>query len=193
VNTLAHDFLRYAPGAGGVYLIINPAPPASCADAKPVLKRLYRLFHRTHHRSFNPTQFTSYAFDSGEALIQTGFLPLFVALVPILPAASKISGVRMMGRNVLGHCGYEVFPARRNAKLLFDWMTTVTRHDMHNAHAGYNLGLYFTWWDRWMGTEHPGGASGLWRCLCMGGWQACQQGHRKGARQFFLIQIKFGH
>ena len=19
----------------------------------------------------------------------------------------------------------------------------------------YNFGLYFTWWDRWMGTEHP--------------------------------------
>ncbi|MEO0917088.1 MAG: DUF2147 domain-containing protein, partial [Pseudomonadota bacterium] len=33
--------------------------------------------------------------------------------------------------------------------------TTVTHHDLHHAHAGYNLGLYFTWWDRWMGTEHP--------------------------------------
>ena len=21
--------------------------------------------------------------------------------------------------------------------------------------APYNFGLYFTWWDRWMGTENP--------------------------------------
>ena len=61
----------------------------------------------------------------------------------------------MMARNAIGHCGYELFPARRDGRPLFDWMTTVTHHDLHHAHAGWNLGLYFTWWDRWMGTEHP--------------------------------------
>ena len=61
----------------------------------------------------------------------------------------------MMLRNAIGHSGYELFPANRNSRPLFDWMTTVTHHDLHHAHAGYNLGLYFTWWDRLMGTEHP--------------------------------------
>jgi sterol desaturase/sphingolipid hydroxylase (fatty acid hydroxylase superfamily) len=26
---------------------------------------------------------------------------------------------------------------------------------MHHEHAPRNFGLYFTWWDRFMGTEHP--------------------------------------
>ena len=32
--------------------------------------------------------------------------------------------------------------------------TTVTHHDMHHESARGNYGFYFTWWDRWMGTEH---------------------------------------
>jgi sterol desaturase/sphingolipid hydroxylase (fatty acid hydroxylase superfamily) len=38
---------------------------------------------------------------------------------------------------------------------LFGWLTTVTHHDLHHAHAGTNFGLYFTFWDRIMGTEDP--------------------------------------
>jgi sterol desaturase/sphingolipid hydroxylase (fatty acid hydroxylase superfamily) len=34
-------------------------------------------------------------------------------------------------------------------------MTTVTHHDLHHARAGTNYGLWFTWWDRMMGTEDP--------------------------------------
>lgn len=30
----------------------------------------------------------------------------------------------------------------------------VTHHDMHHANGNSNFGLYFTWWDRLMGTEH---------------------------------------
>jgi lathosterol oxidase len=25
---------------------------------------------------------------------------------------------------------------------------------MHHEKAGGNFGFYFTWWDKWMGTEH---------------------------------------
>ncbi len=34
-------------------------------------------------------------------------------------------------------------------------ITTVTNHDMHHSRLTGNYGLYFTWWDRWMGTGHP--------------------------------------
>jgi sterol desaturase/sphingolipid hydroxylase (fatty acid hydroxylase superfamily) len=37
----------------------------------------------------------------------------------------------------------------------FGWITGVTHHDLHHQDARWNFGLYFTWWDRWMGTEHP--------------------------------------
>jgi Delta7-sterol 5-desaturase len=28
-------------------------------------------------------------------------------------------------------------------------------HEMHHAYGRHNYGLYFVWWDRWCGTEHP--------------------------------------
>ncbi|MDB5704262.1 MAG: sterol desaturase, partial [Sphingomonas bacterium] len=38
---------------------------------------------------------------------------------------------------------------------LTGWLTTTTHHDLHHSEGRHNFGLYFTWWDRWMGTEHP--------------------------------------
>lgn len=118
-------------------------------------RRLFRLMHRTHHRSHAPTPFTSYAFDISEAVLNAVFLPVFLLLIPMHPAAILAFLFHMMLRNALGHCGYEVFPARADGKPLLGWMTTVTHHDLHHADGRYNMGLYFTWWDRIMGTEHP--------------------------------------
>ena len=116
---------------------------------------LFRVFHRRHHRSHNPTPFTAYSFDVGEAAVMALFSPLWVLLVPVSWPAFGLFMIHQIARNVLGHSGYELFPANRNGRPVFDWMTTVTHHDLHHAQAGYNYGLYFTWWDRWMGTEHP--------------------------------------
>jgi len=117
--------------------------------------RIFRIAHRLHHKSNNPTPFTAFAFDVGEALANAAFLPLVLLVMPLHPLTIFIFSNHMMLRNALGHSGYEIFPSLANGRPMFDWMTTVTHHDMHHAHAGWNLGLYFTWWDRWMGTEHP--------------------------------------
>lgn len=117
--------------------------------------RLFRRLHRTHHRSHNPSPWTAYSFDMGEAAINAAFLPLFLFVMPTSVQAIILFLLHMIVRNAVGHCGYEVFPSRRNGRPVFDWMTTVTHHDLHHAQAGWNYGLYFTWWDRLMGTEHP--------------------------------------
>lgn len=117
--------------------------------------RLFRRFHRTHHKSHNPTPWTAYSFDMGEAFINAAYVPLALLLIPASPLAVFLFLAHMMLRNAVGHCGYELFPSRRNGRPVFDWMTTVTHHDLHHAEAGWNYGLYFTWWDRLMGTEHP--------------------------------------
>jgi sterol desaturase/sphingolipid hydroxylase (fatty acid hydroxylase superfamily) len=118
--------------------------------------RLFRHFHRRHHRSNNPTPFTAYSFDLAEAAVMAAFSPLFLILVPVAWPAFGLFMLHQIARNVIGHSGYELFPARRDGRPLIDWMTTVTHHDLHHAQAGSNFGLYFTWWDRWMGTENPG-------------------------------------
>jgi sterol desaturase/sphingolipid hydroxylase (fatty acid hydroxylase superfamily) len=117
--------------------------------------RLFRWFHRLHHRSYNPSPWTAYAFDASEALVNAIYLPLALIVMPTSILAAFIFTGHMMLRNAIGHCGYEVFPARSDGRPLFDWMTTVTHHDLHHARARTNFGLYFTWWDRIMGTEDP--------------------------------------
>lgn len=117
--------------------------------------RLFRRFHRRHHKSHNPSPFTAYSFDLGEAAINVAFVPLWMILTPTPWPVVGLFMIHQMVRNTLGHSGYELFPATRAGKPMFDWMTTVTHHDLHHAQAGWNYGLYFTWWDRWMGTEHP--------------------------------------
>jgi len=58
-------------------------------------------------------------------------------------------------RNTLLHSGYELTPARADGRPWFDFLTTTTHHDLHHAQAGWNFAPWFTWWDRWLGTEHP--------------------------------------
>jgi sterol desaturase/sphingolipid hydroxylase (fatty acid hydroxylase superfamily) len=117
--------------------------------------RLFRAFHRRHHRSHNPSPFSAYSFDLAEAAVQAGFVFAWMNLVPTPWAVTGLLMLHQIARNTLGHSGYELFPAGRDGRPLFGFMTTVTHHDLHHAEAGWNYGLYFTWWDRLMGTEHP--------------------------------------
>lgn len=117
--------------------------------------RLFRRLHRTHHRSNNPTPFAAYSFDPGEAVVNAAFLPLIALVLPISFLAIGLFMLHMIARNVVGHAGYELMPARRDGRPLLDFLTSVTHHDLHHAQAGWNYGLYFTWWDRLCGTEHP--------------------------------------
>lgn len=117
--------------------------------------RLFRRFHRLHHKSYNPSPFTAYSFDVGEATINAAFMPLTLLFFPLSELAIFLFLAHMIIKNAVGHSGYELFPARRNGRPLFDFLTTVTHHDLHHSQAGWNYGLYFTWWDRLMKTEHP--------------------------------------
>lgn len=117
--------------------------------------RLFRRIHLAHHRSAIPTPWAAYAFDTAEAVVQAAFLPLFVLIVPCHVAVLIVFTTHMILRNVIGHSGFELMPRGRAGKPLFDWLTTVTHHDQHHSSARWNYGLYFTWWDRWCGTEHP--------------------------------------
>ncbi|MBY0564125.1 MAG: sterol desaturase family protein [Hyphomonadaceae bacterium] len=117
--------------------------------------RLFRVFHRRHHKSMNPSPFTAYSFDLGEAAVMASFVPLWLLVVPTPWGVTGLFMLHQIARNTLGHSGYELMPARADGRPMFDLLTTTVHHDLHHAQAGWNYGLYFTWWDRLMGTEHP--------------------------------------
>lgn len=117
--------------------------------------RLFRRMHLRHHRSNNPSPFTAYSFDVAEAAVNALFVPLWMILVPTAWPVTGLFMLHQIGRNTLGHSGYEVMPIRSDGRPWFGFLTTTTHHDLHHSEAGWNYGLYFTWWDRLMGTEHP--------------------------------------
>lgn len=123
-------------------------------------KRLFRTWHLHHHKSRTPTPWAAYSFSSWEAVSEAAFVPLYLLLastfgVEYLGLAMFLFLWHMIIRNVIGHCGTEIYPRWWVDNPLTGWWNTVTHHDLHHSSSTYNFGLYFTWWDRWMGTEHP--------------------------------------
>lgn len=119
-------------------------------------RALFKHFHRLHHRSITPTPFTSYAFDWTEAAVQVLFVLIWISLISTPWIAIFGFLVIMIIRNVWGHCGTELHPPGFADHWLCGNFTTTTHHDLHhNGSFNHNFGLYFTWWDRLMGTEHP--------------------------------------
>lgn len=120
---------------------------------------LFRRVHRLHHKSRTPTPWAAYAFAPPEALLEAAIMPLAALLLPMHELTAFLFVTHMIARNVIGHAGVELFPSWWLRVPLLRLVTTTTHHDLHHSHGGYNFGLYFTWWDRLMNTEHPEYAS----------------------------------
>lgn len=116
---------------------------------------LFRAFHWTHHKSKTPTPWTAYAFDAPEAIVTVAFVPLWAAIVPMHEVALVAFVTWQIVRNVMGHAGVELSPVSGRPSRLFGWLNTTMHHDLHHQHGRSNYALYFSWWDRLMGTEHP--------------------------------------
>lgn len=122
-------------------------------------KRLFRATHLHHHKSRTPTPWTAYSFSAWEAAFEAAFVPLFLLATSVFGIAYAGFALflflwHMIIRNVMGHAGHELFPAGWVDNPWLDWIATTTHHDLHHSDR-HNYGFYFTWWDRWMGTEHP--------------------------------------
>ena len=117
--------------------------------------RIFHRVHRLHHLSRTPTTWAAYSFSVWEAFAMTIFVPVVMAVIPIHPIALFVFLAIMIVRNAMGHSGVEFHPIGWVDSPL-DALTTVTHHDLHHQKFHGNYGLYFTWWDRWMGTELPG-------------------------------------
>lgn len=117
--------------------------------------KIYPIFHKVHHLSTNPSPWASFSFHPLEAVVEFGIVPFFVFLLPCHPAALIIFSFFMMIENVIGHVGYEIFPKNWNKYFITKWINTSTNHNMHHQYFKGNYGLYFTFWDRIMGTLHP--------------------------------------
>jgi lathosterol oxidase len=116
--------------------------------------RLFRWLHRTHHLSTNPSPWAAYSFSTGEALVQAGIAPLVIFTLPLHPLAFSLFMIWQMSFNVLGHCGFELFPRWFVRSWCGRVLNTATHHAQHHETNRANFSLYFNYWDWLMGTNH---------------------------------------
>jgi lathosterol oxidase len=118
-------------------------------------KKLFRLFHLVHHHSTNPSPWAAYSFHPLEAVVEAGIFILFLFCMPMHPLHFFIFFFLMIVYNVYGHLGYELYPRGFNRNVIGKWINTSVNHNLHHQYFKGNYGLYFTWWDRLMGTIRP--------------------------------------
>jgi len=116
---------------------------------------LLRHVHGVHHRSREPSPWTAFSFHPLEILLQTGIVPITLAVVPVSQTVLLIFTIHYMVRSAHGHAAVETMPRGFARHWLGRHFATTTHHHLHHEMPTGNYSLWFTWWDRWMGTERP--------------------------------------
>ncbi|MFM2117423.1 MAG: Delta(7)-sterol 5(6)-desaturase [Bacteroidota bacterium] len=117
--------------------------------------RLFKWFHLVHHRSTNPSPWAAYAFHPLEAVLEVGIFALFLFIFPIHRTHLIIFFFLSIVYNVYGHLGWELYPKGFQKTWIGKWINTSISHNQHHKYFTGNYGLYFLFWDRWMGTLRP--------------------------------------
>ena len=117
------------------------------------LPKYYRWTHQSHHRSRQPSPWTSFAFDPIESLAQAMFLIGIVSLIPLHLVTIMAVLMTMTIWAVVNHLGMENLPVRFPHHWLGRWLIGPAHHTIHHEHQNQHFGLYFTFWDRLLGTE----------------------------------------
>jgi len=114
---------------------------------------LFRRVHGVHHRSRNPSPWVAFAFHPLEALVNAMVVPIALVFVPLNEYVWAAFAIHQIVRNAHGHAGIESLPRGFARHWLGGRFVTTTHHHLHHETAQGNYGLWFTWMDRWFGTE----------------------------------------
>lgn len=114
--------------------------------------KLFRHIHLVHHQSTNPTPLAAYSFHFTESILEGMIIPIIAFTLPVHPSALILFLFGQFVINVYGHLGFELFPRGFQRTRIGKWINTSVAHNQHHKHFQGNYGLYFLFWDRWMGT-----------------------------------------
>lgn len=117
------------------------------------IRQVFRFAHRSHHLSINPNPLTGYSVHPVETLF-AAVIPYLIVLffIPKHPTAYLVFLWMDAAVGVVTHLGVEIFPRGFAQHWLGRWIGTSTAHQIHHATSRHNYGLYYLFWDRWMGT-----------------------------------------
>ena len=110
-------------------------------------KWLFKYVHLLHHTFKNPTPWSAFAFHPFESILTMGIIPLVMFLIPWHNLALAFFITIIIFYDTFVHLGYNLKKLK-----IFKYQNTPLDHDVHHRNSKYNFGLYFTFWDRIMGT-----------------------------------------
>ncbi len=115
--------------------------------------RVFRVVHKVHHDSFTPTPWTAFSFHPWESFIEALILPLILLVVPVHLYVLGFYLLLMTVSSVVNHLGIEIYPESFQKSWFGRQFIGATHHHYHHEEFKTNYGLYFTFWDKLMGTE----------------------------------------
>jgi len=115
--------------------------------------KIYRAVHKVHHDSVSTSVWTSFSFHPIESLLQAIIIPAIVFIIPMHWVVLIVLLIWMTISTMINHAGVEIYPSAWRKNKLMKWFIGSTHHDIHHRRFTKNFGLYFTFWDVWMGTE----------------------------------------
>lgn len=114
---------------------------------------LFSWCHQGHHRSRYPTPWTSFAFDPTEAIAQSLFLVGIVFVIPLHLITLIAVLMTMTVWAVVNHLGLDRLPISFPHHWLGKWFIGPAHHSLHHLKYRVHYGLYFTFWDNYLGTQ----------------------------------------
>jgi sterol desaturase/sphingolipid hydroxylase (fatty acid hydroxylase superfamily) len=116
---------------------------------------VFKWIHHGHHSSGEPTPLSSFAFDLLEAIVQALFFLVVIFIVPIHFITLGVVLMTMTVWSVVSHLGFEISSASSPHHWLKKWFIGSKHHWLHHRKYTVHYGLYFTFWDRLLGTQDP--------------------------------------
>lgn len=108
-------------------------------------KKVFKIIHATHHKFNCPSPWSAFAFHPLEAIISMGIIPVIIFLIPWHHYALITFLSIMTLYDIFIHLGFDI--------KVSTWQVSPVFHDNHHQFNKGNYGLYFTFWDRLMGTS----------------------------------------
>ncbi len=156
ITLLYHDLFQYGLWyVGGSFVLILILQDTYFYFVHRLFHQplLFKWIHFGHHRTGDPTPWTSFAFDLPEALVQAAFFVGIVLIIPLHFITLLAVLLTMTVWAVWNHLGFAIFPPSFPYNWLGKWLIGSTHHAIHHRQYTVHYGLYFTFWDKLFGTQ----------------------------------------
>ena len=117
------------------------------------LPKIYKKVHKVHHNSLSSTPWTAFSFHPWESILEALIVPLILIFVPINIYILLFYLVFMTASSLINHLDIEIYPESFRKSAFGKLWIDATHHHFHHKEFNTNYGLYFTFWDKFMGTE----------------------------------------